>query len=556
MGLRVVAALESGLDPALGRAMPSWKLDPTLTYSALVAQISRKSKARVRDTLNKTSEQLTTDHLAYLGLLPFGSIAFSVEERFISTMTGVGTAGLESVVNKGIGTRSGDDTGLLLSEHPFQLRRTLGYVDEHGTEAAAVQQFVQATRQAPAATLSEAVLCGYVLCSAAPVDALRRLNERAEWAGVLDPMASAARHLVAMTSDDALRHLAREISLKLTRTAYPSNENAYLAAVSDDLRWWEAQHAAAAGRPDEVYDDRRLDYILYEEAYIHYLCDRYPEAATLFGASVDAAFRAIDRALDPSQRTKETLTRAQFAVSNVWIAGLLERSAALRGHFRDELEGVPASPDRTKGLADGIAATYRALDNASDSGADGFETGSPFLDAARKALRPDHQYPNAGLTIDLRERRYTDFLRRHRLNAWVHSLETSGWPWLFRSASAPGAGPDVPPPSLDALKTLAPLSDRDSRIAYRYRQAELLFRAARGEQLATPDALHVAAMLRAAGSFEYLGDHLLLAWRIARDADERSAIAWFLREQVPKVGCNALPILALTQFELHQAPCL
>jgi hypothetical protein len=104
------------------------------------------------------------------------------------------------------------------------------------------------------------------------------------------------------------------------------------------------------------------------------------------------------------------------------------------------------------------------------------------------------------------------------------------------------------------LKTLAPLSDRDSRIAYRYRQAELLLRAANGEQLVTPDALHVAAMLRAAGSFEYLGDHLLLAWRIAGAADERSAIAWFLRERVPQVRFNALPKLALTQFELYQAP--
>jgi hypothetical protein len=61
-------------------------------------------------------------------------------------------------------------------------------------------------------------------------------------------------------------------------------------------------------------------------------------------------------------------------------------------------------------------------------------------------------------------------------------------------------------------------------------------------------------MLRAAGSFEYLGDHLLLAWRIAGAADERDAIAWFLRERVPQVGFNALPKLALTQFELHRVP--
>jgi hypothetical protein len=339
--------------------------------------------------------------------------------------------------------------------------------------------------------------------------------------------------------------------MKVARTAYPRNENAYMAALAKDLRWWEAQHAAAANHPDEVCEERRLDFILYEEAYIHYLCERYAAAAALFREAVDAGFRAIDRALDPPRRTKNTIKRAQFALSNIWIAGLLERSAALRGHLRETLIGTPAATaERMTGLAQGIAATYRALAKASESGAEGLESGLPFLDAAREALRPEHQYPNTGLAIDLREKRYADFLRRHQLNAWVHSLETSSWSWLFGSASARVEVPDLPRPSLDTLKTLAPLSDRDSRIAFRYRQAELLFRAAGGERLATPDALHVAAMLRAAGSFEYLGDHLLLAWRIANAADERRAIAWFLRERVPQVGFNGLPKLALSQLEL------
>jgi len=552
--LRIVAALESGLDPALGRAMLSWNLDSTLTYSTLVDRICQENNERVRHALHKTKAQLTTDHLAYLGLLPFGSLAFSVEERFISVMTGVDTAGLQSLVNKGLGRRSRDDRRLQLSEHPFQLRRTLGYLDERGTEALVVQRFAQATAQSSTTTLSEVVLCGYVQRSPDPVATLRRLSEHAEWAGVLDPMASAARHLSATTPNDSLRHLAQDISMKLSRTAYPSSEKVYVDKLSDDLRWWKAQHVAAASHPDEIYEGRRLDFILYEEAYIHYLCERYATAATLFRTSIDAAFRAIDRALDPSRRNKETLTRAQFALSNIWVAGLLERSAGLRGRFRDELEGISSAHKPATGLAEGVAATYQALAEASESGAEGFETGWPFLGAARKAFRPDHQYPDDGLTIDLRESRYSDCLRRHRLNAWVHSLETFGWSWLFGSASTPSASTEVSPPSLDLLKKLAPLSDRDSRIAYRYRQAELLFRAASGEQLATPDALHVAAMLRAAGSFEYLGDHLLLAWRIAGTADERSAIAWFLRERLPDVGFNALPKLALIKLELRQSP--
>ena len=378
-------------------------------------------------------------------------------------------------------------------------------------------------------------------------------SRAAEWAGVLDPMASATRHLVTRTSDEALRRLAREVSLRLSRKAYPHDKDNYESAVTDDLRWWEAQHAAAASHPDEVYEDLRLDYILYEEAYIHYLFGRYAEAATLFRESVNAALRAIDRALDPLQRTEETIIRAKFALSNVWVAGLHERRAALRQHYCDELQGVPPSPGRVTALAEGITATYQALTTALLSGADGLKIGSPFLDAARKTLCPDHQYPNSGLTIDLHESRYADFIRRHLLSAWIFSFETPGWSWLFRTVTIPIFQPNVPPPSLDTWKTLALLSDRDSRLVYRYRQAELLFHASSGQQFNTPDALHVAAMLRAAGSFEHLGDHLLLAWRMARDEGERSAIAWFLGNQVPDVGCNALPKLALRQFELRKS---
>lgn len=192
-----------------------------------------------------------------------------------------------------------------------------------------------------------------------------------------------------------------------------------------------------------------------------------------------------------------------------------------------------------------IATISHELAKARASGHEGLRTGLPFLDAARAALNPLHNFPNADLTIDLRESRYVDFLRRHHFNAWMHSLETSSWTWLFGMIRSRPAPPNVPPPSFELLKELAPLSDRDSRIGYLYRKAELLFRAAGGEPLVTSDALHVAAMLRAGGSFEYLGDHLLLAWRIAGSEGERRGIAWFLQQQVPKIGFNGLPKLAL-----------
>jgi hypothetical protein len=518
----------------------------------LVEKVRSANDARVRDALSNISQQLENgdSYLAYLALVPFGSVALPVEERFIADMTHVGTAGLASHQDIGVCRRVEGDTKLLLTEHPFQLRRTLTYVDEHGTEPAAVQRFAQRCKSYPATKLGDAVLSHYVQCSAGPVDTLRKLTEHAEWAGVLDPMASAARYLVKATSDDELREVAREIAMKLSRTAYPRDEKAYVAALEKDLWWWETQHAAAVTNPAEICAGRRLDYIIYEEAYGHYLLGNYDRAADSFRAAVEAGFRAIDRALDQAKRSADTIRRAQFALSNIWVAGLLERGAALRGHFLDVLNGASsASTERIARLTDGIAAIYRALEKASGTGIEGLATGQPFLDAAREALCPEHSYPSVHLTVDLRERRFTDFLRRHRLNAWLHSLETSSWPWLFGSASVRGPVAGVPGPSLDTLKMLAPLSDRDSRMAYRFGQIELLYRAAGGEQLAASDALHVAAMLHAAGSFEYVGDHLLLTWRTAGTADERRAIAWFLRERVPKVGCNALAKLALDQLE-------
>jgi hypothetical protein len=292
--LRVVAALESGLDPALGRAMKNWPWD-SLDFGTLVNRIREVNNERVQQTLVDAKHQLGPSYVAYLGLLPFGSIGIGVKDSFIAEMSGVGTADLSDLVSKSVCTRR-NGSELLLSEHPFQLLRTLNYVDEHETEKTTAALFAHSNSKAPVAKLADAVLCRYIEDSGTPKLALQTLNEYAEWAGVLGPMESAARYLVETTRDGELRTSARKIAMKLSRTIYPSDEGAYLKILESHLRWWEDQHGKAVRKSDEFCDGNRLDLILYEEAYIHYLCERYETASTMFRAAVDAGFRAIDRA--------------------------------------------------------------------------------------------------------------------------------------------------------------------------------------------------------------------------------------------------------------------
>ncbi|HEY6355938.1 MAG TPA: hypothetical protein VIY30_15740, partial [Burkholderiaceae bacterium] len=128
------------------------------------------------------------------------------------------------------------------------------------------------------------------------------------------------------------RNAYREIARKTFRTAFPTDEDAYKKQLQKDLNDWHEERKGATNEENEIYlGRRRLDYIHYEEAYCHLLLEDYGQASALFAASVDAGFRAIGRAADPAFAAPELLQHPRRALANIWIAGLLQRSAELRG---------------------------------------------------------------------------------------------------------------------------------------------------------------------------------------------------------------------------------
>lgn len=548
---RVIAALEAGLDPELGREMARGEWSKHGSYGELVSAIHTTIERHVLVEFEKVEQRLGPKSFdGYKGLLPFSGIAFPVESKFLADMSDIDTTGIQALLNSGYCTiRSGK---LQLTEHPFQLRRKLHHLDELETEQKTAQRFSWPEDLSAARKISEAALGRYVQSANDRVATLGTLNQHAEWAGVLDPLAAAARHLVKVTKDDVLREEALRVSLKLSRTASPGDEmveqTAYVNGLKEALAWWTSQQNHAEASDMEFHAGNRLDYILYEVAYIYYLLEDYEAAALIFGRSVDAGIRAIERALNDQEGSPFSTRQAQFALSNIWIAGLLEKGAILRGHLKDTIEsGRPVHSELINMNVEGISRTYHALTAAWMAGPEGLATGVPYLNAVRDALRPGHQFSDCGLGINLQDKRYQDFLMRHRFNAYIHSIETPSWSWLFGVTRDRINVPSGVMPIID-WREIVPLGDRNSRTDFRHQQARVLFNATETGKKDDIKPLHLAAMLRAAGSFEYLGDTLLLAWRTAVEPAEKDAISWFLANRVPDVGFNKLPKLALSNL--------
>ena len=59
------------------------------------------------------------------------------------------------------------------------------------------------------------------------------------------------------------------------------------------------------------------------------------------------------------------------------------------------------------------------------------------------------------------------------------------------------------------------------------------------------EAISIAALYRAGGGFEYLGDLVLLAWHCTSDIDRKRTLAWYLENQVPSIGMYGLAKAAL-----------
>ena len=83
LDLRVVAALEAGLDPALGRAMAHWTWD-SLTYPTLAERVRKENNERVQQTLLEMSNRLV---IACMGILKSRADFDGCAPFFVSTFS-------------------------------------------------------------------------------------------------------------------------------------------------------------------------------------------------------------------------------------------------------------------------------------------------------------------------------------------------------------------------------------------------------------------------------------------------------------------------------------
>ncbi len=539
---RLAAALLTGLDPSIGRTMASWSWEGVDSFDLLKTKVEHQLELNTREFLVRRVNQ---EEELYISLVPFGVLSYPIPENIISVISDTKLSDQDRLIQKGLCTRAVANGRIMLTQHPFQLRRVLAFVDKQALARERAFNTASGPGADPAVSFSARIVSRYLEGCEDPVNELGNLNRHADFVGLPEGLASAARYLSQNAKSLLLREAAQKVAMKLGRKSSPVG--------SPDVRLWLERDASrlnewrdrAAAAPRETYEGQRLDAILYEEAYLHYLQERYEDAARIFRASVDACFRAIDRALGDPRRTLETEAAAAAALANIWIGGILECSSTARGQIRNILHGEQADHSILEQQIDQIAAIYLNLAQACQSGAEGLRTGMPFLLAAQKSMRADRPYPRLDAVVDLSHEPNVTWINRHLFNSCVHALETSGWPWLFGVESSTHVRDDTTLPAFEKVSDSLQKLDRGDRLGNRLRHAQLLHGAARGKQVKAQEAFHVAAMLHASGSFEYLGDHLLLAWKVAEDEGQRHAISWFMTNHVSDFGFNGLPKMVI-----------
>ncbi len=559
---RIVAAFETRLDPQIARFLQGWS-PPDLTYSpgdqaaAFIDSLQNKLHENIHRRLTEIELKLGLGgYQSYLKLLPFGASGRFVEEDALPEL-GIHSGGaLQWLLDSGRAVRrplkgSTGRFSIALTEHPFQIRRTLEALEAMPVAKGQPHTWVWKRFSDVSSTLSvpEAVF-GLYLSAQNKNTVLHRIEDlanHAEWAGVREPLADALGFVLACkdwTGDGDVRSRATVWYRKLTRTSFPRDERRFAAVLAAARSQWETERAVAMAASEKTAGGTRLDTILYEIAYIDYLNEHYETAAETFGLSVAAGLEAISRGMTSPPETSEWRNGAG-ALAHIWVSGLLERSATLRallwrwtdGDHRTDLSA------RMEELAGEIALIHSRLAAAN---AASVERSDVNYTLALQAIHPKWTPPTVGIPYRRREEMRGP-LGRHELNAWLHALETSAWPALFgvRSGRVLTAAPQIDDPSY--RPTLAPPAPSVGLPDARRQGIGLLCRWAQSGPCEGIDKeiISIAALTMAGGGFEYLGDVLLLAWRCASSPQVADTLTWYLEHRIPTIGFNGLPKAAL-----------
>ncbi len=554
---RVVVALETVLDPRLARRFPprvTVSSDGVFNFVRWVNDCVHEDTAnRIVETKAILDKMDANAFALYTVLLPAGSINYPLPYQFIREIGHLRLESVEALIRTGLARKVGVDC-LVLTEHPFQIRQTLKQEGLLSVPAELGRWFKHKVRRSSLElTVSGAVLAGYLVD---PSQAGTRLDEfihYAEWSGVRQPVADALKILLEHTDwsvDGETKEKATATYHTLTRKSFPEDGEQLVNVLKSQRAYWEGLWEAAEQSGELKVGSERLDRILYEIAYIDYLLEHYDQAADTFHRSVNAALEAIARGIqaDPDDPARKD---GSDALARFWISAMLEKSAALRHHIRQYLsEGEAAAHYRTNTIdvsriVKEAASIWHQLREANLQSK---EHAHPFYIDALRLIRTDWQPPSSGNPI-IRTPEMEKWLARHEHNTYLHSREMSCWPMLF-GLSNQRIEIDVPEP--EEHRPSLNLSTPDVGLPfYRAQGIDLL---CRWTQHSNPSELSdavlaTAAMMRAGGGYEYLGDLLLLGWLCTPSSETADMLKWYLHNRIPSVGFNGLTKTAMDAIE-------
>jgi hypothetical protein len=557
---RTIAALLTGLDITIADSLPK-PMDRSrgsLPGTAMIVQtahwlrnevkrVKRERLAAIKDKLNNEAWSM------YCVLIPFGSISLPVHDSMLAELVDNATTSIFNLEKNGLVSYKNDIINM--TQHPFQLWRLLenmGYVPSslRGVHALQNVQGINGSNY----TFSEMAFLCYILVDNeewnARVEALNKLVDYAEWAGVIAPMRQALERLLTVERTEDNEHFYRAAQIhyrKLARTSYPKNQEKFIEILCHHQEKWKQEKSIADSEELKKYRGIRLDTILYEIAYISYLREEYQQACDLFRQSTKEGLRMIEKAMN-HECTQEVWDDGAAALSHIWVAALLQHVSLMRHYILLAVSNGDKSCllEKMRKLAYDVCEIHKGLRIANKAEAEE-ERQTRYLNAL-KAACPSWEPPPGHLPLKDKAEAQIAFMR-HDCNAWIHAIEVSCWPTLFGVCDT-RIETDVRPTERRSPQNAskAPVTGLP---AYRLDACELLYRIASGQPSDDLhlDALAVAAVLRAGDGFEYLGDYVLLAWRYASSEETAAALAWYLRTEVPHVGFGGLAKEALESLE-------
>lgn len=562
---RIVAAFETGLDPNIASKIQGYKSTKKSEHFEdniidFIKFINEKKQKALRNNITSIKRLLQNEDIdsykIYLKMLPLGSISYPIDTDFLKCIGDIPISSIYYLEQFGL-IKIIDDK-IHLNEHPFQIKEKLKSLEqwpEHSFILSEVQtRFDNIPKNI---TLSELMFSLYITIynnKKNMSDTLETLGNYAEWSGVRQPFTMALKfiseHKFNIKSDRFFERINIWLR-KLTRTTYPEDEEYFLSVLDQDKLKWIEDKKIAQKSANKKSGNIRLDTIYYEIGYVEYMYEHYNEAYNWFSKSVDTGFKIIETGMQ-SKIKSEQWQDGKNAISHIWISAILERSTLLRMYFNDAFDNNNYSEleERISNLIYEIKLIHLKLREANIGSSE--ESGKLYIEALQ-VIRPNWQFPQNSKPYK-RQKEMNIFLGRHELNSWNHSLETAVWPVLFGFVNKKYEKLEINE-VLNYDPTFPPPAPPTGLTEHRLQQVQLVYQWSENPDLKFLEnqVISTGIMMKSGGGFEYLGDLILLAWRISSSQKVAETLEWYLLNKIPNIGFNGLSKKALKY--INQKKC-